>query len=173
MPCEKRRYEGDVTTQRIHPTGPARPQSRRPRSESGDLLRGLAAGLRRAISTHGFAIAAMLLQVLFTADHLGATLAPGARIGLLQICTGEGVVWMTPEGRPVPAPGGTPADGTSHSSCPVCASSSVCSFDTPEAAVLPHFVADLGAPSEPSLSEPARPVARRLAAHAIRAPPAA
>jgi len=127
--------------------------------------------LRRAISVHGFAIAAMLLQVLFTADHLGATLAPGARIGLLQICTGEGVVWMTPEGRVVPAPGGTPTEGSSHSSCPVCASSSVCSFDTPEAAILPLFAADLAAPSEPSLPEVVRPIPRRIAAHAIRAPP--
>ncbi|MGD9919513.1 MAG: DUF2946 family protein [Paenirhodobacter sp.] len=129
-----------------------------------------------------FAVFAMLLQVAFFADHLGASLAaevgraaPGARLGLLQICTGEGVAWITPDGQRVAEPGATPgpAQGHAGTSCPVCASASVCSFAAPQAAQLPVFVADLVAQPALVLHDRAPHAARRARVTQIRAPPRA
>ena len=125
------------------------------------------------------ALAAMLLQVLFYADHIGATAVaeigrapPGARLGLLQICTGEGIVWRTPDGKVAPASGSAPVQHShSSSDCAVCSSASVCGFDAPMATALVPFAADLVVAPVLSLQEAAPPVLRRHSAHAIRAPP--
>lgn len=151
-------------------SGPTRTRSPRPAG---------AWGLVRALFTaHGFAVFAMVLQVLFTADHLGATLAaesgraaPGARLGLLEICTGEGIVLMTPDGRVVPT--GAPSGHSGTQSCPVCASASVCHFAAPDGAAVPILQADLIAPLDVSPRVAAIHVPARLNVTPIRAPPAA
>lgn len=124
----------------------------------------------------------MLLQVLFYADHIGAAAAaefgraaPGARLGLLQICTGEGIVLMTPDGRVVSNPA-APAGSSGHghgasSDCAVCSSASVCGFDAPKATPMPIFAAQLAPAPFLSLRERAGLVLRRTSVQAIRAPP--
>lgn len=146
------------------------------------MTRSPAGNQARQKATQIFAVFAMLLQVAFFADHLGASLAaeagrasPGARLGLLEICTGEGVAWITPDGQRVAAPGTTPGTAQGHAapSCPVCASASVCSFDAPQAAQLPLFVADLVAQPALVLHDRAPHAERRARVTRIRAPPRA
>ena len=141
--------------------------------------------LRVLSAAQALALVAMLLQVLLTADHLGATLAaqagraaPGARLGLLEICTGEGIVLMTPDGRRLPANG--PSHGPNapgHSSpaeqCSVCVSASACSFDAPESGASPAIATGPALPVEGMAERPAIRVAARRSATPIRAPPAA
>jgi len=122
----------------------------------------------------------MLLQVLFATDHLGATLTtearlagwavPGGKLGLLEICTGEGIVLMTPDGRVVQQTGGPAHGGQSHQ-CAVCASASVCHFAAPDGASLPILAADLIAPAFASLLARAVLVPARRSVTPIRAPP--
>jgi len=142
---------------------------------SVDRLLGLLAACNSLFSARGLALLAMLLQLGLTADHLGATLlrelgraGPDERLGLMQICTGEGVILVTADGRPAPAP--TSGHDTA-TQCAVCVSASVCSFDTPSASAMPAFAANLVAPPVLSLREVASPVLRRAQAHGIRAPP--
>ncbi len=130
------------------------------------------------------AMFAMLLQVLFFAEHAGASAvramghaAPGEKIGFLEICTGEGIV-LIPVGS-VPSSTTGPAQGQSHgpsgssssSSCAVCVSASACGFDTPELAVslaLPFAAVH----NLPSIDAPAAIVVLRLLSDGpIRAPP--
>lgn len=153
-----------------------RPARRRVLHRSRPRRRRPAWALRRLPGTRGLALVAMLLQVLLAADHLGATAgagraAPGARLGLLEICTGEGIVTLSPDGRPVDDPAGPP--GHSPPPCPVCASASVGPVDAPYAAALP-------APGTDVAATPEAPFAVRRAllrvwrsAAPIRAPPVA
>ncbi|MBZ4022261.1 hypothetical protein CKO11_07300 [Rhodobacter sp. TJ_12] len=123
------------------------------------------------------AVLAMLVQVVFFAEHLGASavhaagpLSPGERLGFLQICTGEGIALYDPAtGEMVTAPGETAPND--HGGCAVCASAGVCSFDAPGhvAGPLPNFT--LQAIAEPVLFEPFAFVAAPLRAGHIRAPP--
>lgn len=154
------------------PARPApRPDRSRGRAVPSRLLRGL-------VSARTVALFAMLLQVLLFTDHIGASAvagtglaAPGERLGLLQVCTGEGIVYMTPDGRRVDGP----REGAGHGgrSCPVCASAAMGSFDSPQGVTVPVFAAHLIAPPVPSLREVAVVVQRRASATPIRAPPVA
>ena len=96
---------------------------------------------------------AMLVQVLFFAEHLGASavhglgqLAPGARLGFLQICTGEGIALLDPAsgqivaGQIVAQPGQAPPAAPAHGDCAVCANAGVCAFATPDAVAAPFPV---------------------------------
>lgn len=83
------------------------------------------------------ALVAMLLQVVFYADHVGASAAksfgnvsPDARLGLLEICTGAGVVRINADGTPV----------TGESDCPICENAAMVGFGEPTAAAHPPFV---------------------------------
>ncbi|WP_157617150.1 DUF2946 family protein [Thioclava pacifica] len=137
---------------------------------------------RRLVSGRVLALVAMLLQALFYADHIGAAAAaefgraaPGARLGLLQICTGEGIVLMTPDGRVVSNPT-APAGSTGHghgsnSDCAVCSSASVCGFDAPKATPLPIFAAQLAPAPFLSLRAQGGLKLHRDTQTPIRAPP--
>lgn len=83
----------------------------------------------------GVALFAMLLQVTFYADHIGASavralggVSPDSRFGILEICTGEGVAKINADG--------TLATGASD--CPICENASMAAFGTPLA--LPPIV---------------------------------
>ena len=77
-----------------------------------------------------FALVAMLLQVLFTADHLGASAvsafgvkADGVRFGIMEICSGDGVLLIDMSG-----------EGSGGHDCPVCANAAIADFgDTVDA----------------------------------------
>lgn len=160
-----------MSTRRTSSSGPART---RPRRSAGPW------GFVRALfSVHGFAVFAMVLQVLFTADHLGATLAaesgraaPGERLGLLEICTGEGIVLMTPDGRVVSTGASGSGGHSGAQTCPVCASASVCHFAAPDGAAVPILQAALIAPLDVSPMVVAIHVPARPNVTPIRAPPA-
>lgn len=125
------------------------------------------------------AVLAMLIQVVFFAEHLGATavhaigkVPVGERMGFLELCTGEGIVWLDPLTGQTSAPGGAPANHGS-SDCAVCSSASVCSFDAPASAASP--VLELALVPAPFVVVPAAtdfvsPIARP---GQIRAPPLA
>ena len=149
-------------------------------SPGGDLTRSATRGrfahLRRALWVHVFALFAMCVQVLFYADHIGAAAAAeignppaGARLGLLQICTGEGVVLMTPDGRTVPNAPAQPSHESSQ--CSVCTSASVCGFDAPAAMAMPIFQAQLIAPARVVLPAPPARILLARTLRPIRAPP--
>lgn len=126
------------------------------------------------------AMVAMLLQVAFYAEHLGATAAYelggapiGAKLGFLEICTGEGVKLLDPAtGQVVGQSGSTPAPH-SNSDCAVCSSASVCSFDAPGAAQAPILQAALVPTPLPPLPHRLAPIPRRDRSTPIRAPPVA
>ncbi len=142
----------------------------------GPHLRGRFARLRRTLWVHVFALFAMCVQVLFYADHIGAAAAAemgrapaGARLGLLQICTGEGIILMTPDGRTVPnAPAHPGHDG---GQCSVCTSASVCGFDAPPAMAMPIFQAQLIVPARVVLPAPPARILLARTLRPIRAPP--
>ncbi len=114
------------------------------------------------------ALVAMAVQFAFFADHIGANAVagigaanPGERMGFLEICTGDGIVHLSPDGTPVAAPDG----------CVICTNASILAFAAPfdwappvfdvvEIARLPH-VRVLQAPA----------AARFPGAKPIRAPP--
>ena len=84
---------------------------------------------RRAL-LRSFALVAMLLQVLFTTDHLGASAvtafgikADGIRFGIMEICSGDGVLLIDMSG-----------EGSGGHDCPVCANAAIADFgDTVDA----------------------------------------
>ncbi|MEZ5713992.1 MAG: hypothetical protein R3D85_01770 [Paracoccaceae bacterium] len=136
---------------------------------------------RRWVGVKAFAVFTMLLQVLVAADHLGATLGAqagaGARLGFLELCTGEGIALLTPDGRIIPAgevEGRVPGGGHSQApQCPVCVSAAACSFDAPDEAAVPVFVTGLALPLAAIDAPDELHVAARLSETPIRAPPAA
>jgi len=146
------------------------------RDLTGPVVRVRFARLRHALWVHVFALFAMCVQVLFYADHIGAAAAAeighapaGARLGLLQICTGEGIVLMTPDGRTVPnAPAQPGHDG---GQCSVCSSASVCGFDAPAAMAMPIFQAQLIEPARVVLPAPRAHILLARTLRPIRAPP--
>ena len=82
------------------------------------------------------ALVAMALQFAFFADHIGANAVaglgaakPGDRMGFLEICTGAGIVLMTPDGTPIASPEG----------CVVCTNASILAFAAPFAWEAPVF----------------------------------
>jgi len=84
-----------------------------------------------------FALFAMLVQFTFYADHIGANAVagigaaePGQRMGLLAICTGDGIGYVNADGT-------VPTDG--HSDCPVCENASILAFGEPIALDTPVF----------------------------------
>ena len=101
--------------------------------------------LASAAPARWLGLLAMLVQVLFFAEHLGASavhglgqLAPGARLGFLQICTGEGIALLDPaSGQIVAQPGQAPPAAPAHGDCAVCANAGICAFATPDAAAAP------------------------------------
>jgi len=116
------------------------------------------------------ALVAMALQFAFFADHIGANAVagmgaagPGDRMGFLEICTGDRIVLMSPDGTPIAA-----RDG-----CVICASAAVLAFVTPFAWTAPAFdVVEIARlPVVPVLG--AATAARFPGAKPIRAPPAA
>lgn len=155
-----------------------RPKPQRPMS----AFRHMSTAVKPGHLARTVAMFAMLLQVLFFAEHAGASAvramghaAPGEKIGFLEICTGEGIVLIpvgsVPSSTTGPAQGQNHTSGSSSSSCAVCVSASVCGFDTPELTVslaLPFAaVHDL-----PSIDAPAAIVVLRLLSGGpIRAPP--
>ncbi|WP_417806901.1 hypothetical protein [Thioclava sp.] len=143
---------------------------------TGPVMRVRFARLRRALWVHVFALFAMCVQVLFYADHIGAAAAAeigrapiGARLGLLQICTGEGIVLMTPDGRTVPNAPAQPSHDSGQ--CSVCTSASVCGFDAPAAMAMPIFQAQLIAPARVVLPVLAPRILHIRSLRPIRAPP--
>ncbi|MCB1337271.1 MAG: hypothetical protein KDK10_07400 [Maritimibacter sp.] len=107
------------------------------------------------LAARWMALVAMALQFAFYADHIGADAVagvgaaePGARLGFLEICTGDGVVLVGPDGAPVAAP----------NDCPICQNASILAFATPFAWEAPVFavvevarlprVATVAAPAE-------------------------
>ncbi|MFD2172559.1 hypothetical protein [Rhodobacter lacus] len=134
--------------------------------------------LRHALP-RALALLAMLVQVLFFAEHLGAAAVhemgaahPGARLGFLQICTGEGVALYDPASGRIVAQPGAPAP-TGHSDCAVCASAGVCSFDTPVASLALAPIVTLIAALAPALFAPFGFIAPLSRSGQIRAPPQA
>lgn len=130
----------------------------------------LAATIRKAagFAAAWIALVAMALQFAFYADHIGANAvaglgaaAPGSRMGFLEICTGDGIVLVSPDGTPVAAP----------NDCPICQNAAILAFAEPFAWVAPIFdvveVARLARVAE--LVAPA--AARFPGAQPIRAPP--
>ncbi|WP_281843568.1 DUF2946 family protein [Sinisalibacter aestuarii] len=82
------------------------------------------------------ALFAMAVQVLFYADHIGAVAARStgnagldARLGILEICTGNGIELIGPDGQPVPQ----------DHDCPICENASVMAFGEPAAMPSPDF----------------------------------
>lgn len=80
-----------------------------------------------------FALFAMLVQFAFYADHIGANAVsgvgasgPGQRMGFLQICTGDGIGYVS-------------ADGTGSAECPICENASILAFGEPVALAVPVF----------------------------------
>lgn len=70
------------------------------------------------------AFVAMVFQVLLTADHLGASAvaafgvkADGVRFGIMEICSGDGVLLIDMSG-----------EGTDGHDCPVCANAAIADF---------------------------------------------
>jgi hypothetical protein len=116
------------------------------------------------------AVMAMLVQVVFSAEHNGAVaakslggFAPEARFGFIEICTGNGVARILPDGS-------GPVQG---SDCPICSNASVFGFSQPEtldAPALPLLVlsADLQPCTPASLTSAPFPGTKP-----IRAPPLA
>ncbi len=116
------------------------------------------------------ALVAMALQFAFFADHIGANAVagvgaaePGDRMGFLEICTGDGIVLLSPDGTPVAGPDG----------CMICTSAAILAFVAPFAWVAPVFdVVEIARlPHIPVLG--AETAARFPGAQPIRAPPAA
>jgi hypothetical protein len=114
------------------------------------------------------ALLSMMVQVVFYADHIGASAArsagladPDARLGILEICTGEGVQLITLDGQPVQG----------HTDCPICENASVLAFGEPEPLAEPvfPFVAVATVLELPQAEAPAE--ARFPGAKPIRAPP--
>lgn len=100
-------------------------------SARADRRRQLPARLARWL-----ALVAMAVQFAFYADHIGAEAVagvgaaePGARLGVLEICTGDGIVLIGPDGRPVATPG----------ACPICENASILAFAEPFAGEPPVF----------------------------------
>lgn len=117
-----------------------------------------------------FALFAMLVQFVFYADHIGANAVagigaaePGQRLGLLAICTGDGIGYVNADGTVDPA---------GQSDCPICENASILAFGEPVALDTPIFdfvpvdeirmVVDVTSPAE----------ARFPGEKPIRAPPA-
>lgn len=133
----------------------------------------------RALCAPLVAMVAMVLQVTFYAEHLGATaahelgLAPvEARLGFLQICTGEGVQLLDPAtGQMVGQGSGAPVSHSS-SDCAVCSSAGVCSFDAPSSAAAPLLQALLLGPATVAVPVASVVVLRPTHKGLIRAPPA-
>lgn len=114
------------------------------------------------------ALVAMALQFAFYADHIGANAVagagaatPGARMGFLEICTGDGVVLLAPGGTPVAAP----------NDCPICQNAAILAFAPPFDWQPPVFdVVEIARmPRLAALTAPAD--ARFPGAKPIRAPP--
>ena len=142
------------------------------------LWRGVLAWIGAIFSARSLAITAMLFQILLATDHLGATAARAigrgdaeARLGLFQICSGEGVIWVTPDGRPVQAPSEPATSKTA--SCAVCTSASVCSFDDPSDVSVALVAAPAIVPVAYALVDQLLPAERRSARPEIRGPPLA
>ncbi len=115
------------------------------------------------------ALVAMALQFLFFADHIGANAVagvgaatPGDRMGFLEICTGDGIVLMSPDGTPIAAPDG----------CVICTNAAILAFVAPFAWEAPVFdrVELARLPQVPVLGSAT--AARFPGAQPIRAPPA-
>ena len=115
------------------------------------------------------AFVAMALQFAFFADHIGANAVagvgaagPGERLGFLEICSGDGIILVSPDGTPVAADDG----------CVICTNAAILAFVTPFAWAAPVFdvVAVARLPHVPVLG--AMAFARFPGAKPIRAPPA-
>ncbi|TKD15438.1 hypothetical protein FBT96_16870 [Rhodobacter capsulatus] len=127
---------------------------------------------RTGVFARWLAVLALALQSLVFAEHLSASalqelagLAPGARAGFLQLCTGEGVALYDPaSGRMVQT--------TGHAPCAICASAAVCAFATPEPPVLPPPLLQLLAALDPAALIPFSFIAPLPRSGLIRAPPA-
>lgn len=118
----------------------------------------------------GLALVAMALQFAFFADHIGANAVaglgaagPGDRMGFLEICTGAGVVRVSPDGTPLAS-----TDG-----CVICSNAAILAFAEPFHWVAPVFdvVAIARLAHVPVLQDAAS--ARFPGAQPIRAPPVA
>lgn len=115
-----------------------------------------------------FALFAMLVQFAFYADHLGANAVagvgaagPGERLGVLSICTGDGIQRVNPDGS---VDGGAAA-------CPICESASILAFGEPVAFDLPVFDFVPVETLRLSLAAISRAEARFPGEKPIRAPP--
>lgn len=84
----------------------------------------------------GLALFAMLVQFTFYADHIGAVAAKSAssagidaRLGVFELCTGNGIKLVNADGTPV----------DEGADCPICENASVMAFGEPTALPAPVF----------------------------------
>ncbi|SDK06529.1 hypothetical protein [Aliiruegeria lutimaris] len=110
------------------------------------------------------ALVTMVFQVLLTADHLGASAArslgvapPGTGLGIMEICSGDGVALVDLGG-----------DGQD---CPVCASAAVADFGDSSNATAPDFAIVALALTMQIPRRDDMPARRSMRAASIRAPP--
>lgn len=125
----------------------------------------------------GLALAAMLAQVFFSTAHMAAMAAtiagpltltgtPAGSLGLLEICTANGLLTISPDGS-IPAPARHSSNPSEQ--CPVCASAVVDAFSGADIQPVIAITA-----VELILPQPSAQVLRPAAACAalpIRAPP--
>lgn len=115
------------------------------------------------------ALFAMLVQFTFYADHIGAVAGKStsnagvdARLGVFELCTGNGIKLVNADGTPV----------DDDADCPICENASVMAFGEPTALPAPAFpfVAFVVAWTLPVGSHATE--ARFAGAQPIRGPPA-
>lgn len=103
--------------------------TRRAGSNRSGLATEIVGALARAL-----ALFAMLVQFSFYADHIGAVAGKAtgsadleARLGVFELCTGNGIVLVNADGTPVEGSG----------DCPICDNASVMAFGEPTAIPAP------------------------------------
>mgnify|MGYP001019914114 FL=1 len=134
--------------------------------------RPITALLRANGFAHAVALAAMVLQVVFATAHLGSGAArvagnvpvPGS-LGFMEICTGAGFARV-----PIGTSGAQSGDATT--TCPVCASACVLSFDQAASVAEPVPPVLVAVDSLLSLAHVATRHQRALSDGPARAPPA-
>lgn len=117
-----------------------------------------------------FALVAMALQFAFFADHIGASAVagagaaePGSRMGVLELCTGDGIVLLSPGGVPAARPDG----------CAICTNAAILGFAEPFAWTPPVFDVAAAARLPVVRALGSVTIARFPGSRPIRAPPAA
>ncbi len=127
------------------------------------------ARIRASVIARSFALVAMALQFVFFADHIGASAVagmgaadPGSRMGVLELCTGDGIVLLAPGGVSDARPDG----------CAICTNAAILGFAEPFAWTPPVFDAAVAARLPVVRALGSVTIARFPGSRPIRAPPA-